>query len=75
MITKEFTEQMVKYMKSNRDTSLKEKCKKIGISVQSYYKACKRYNIDGKLGARLPKFDENQALYECFLGRFRYFRM
>ena len=62
MITKEFTEQMVKYMKSDRSVPLKEKCKKIGVSVQTYYKACKKYGFEGKISPKLPNFNKERAL-------------
>ena len=62
MITKEFTEQMVKCMKNKRGIPLKEKCKKKGVSSQTYYKACKRFGFEGKIGPRLPHFNKEQAL-------------
>ena len=62
MITKEVVEQMIKYMKKNRDISITEKCKKIGISAQGYYKAYKKYNLDGRIGARKSVFDAEKAL-------------
>ena len=62
MLTKEVVEQMIKYMKKNRDISITEKCKKLGISAQGYYKACKKYNLDGRIGARKSVFDVEKAL-------------
>ena len=62
MITKEFCEQMIKYMRSNSDLTLKTKCDKIGISVQAYYRACKRHKLDGKVGGRKTYFNVEEAL-------------
>ena len=62
MISKEFLEQLIQYMKDERTLTIKEKCKKIGISVQTYYKACKKYNLSGKIGPKMPNFDETRAL-------------
>ena len=62
IISKEFAEQMVKYMKNNRSLTLKEKCQKIGVSVQTYYKVCRKYGLDAKIGPKMPNFNEREAL-------------
>ena len=49
VMTKQVVEQMIKYMKKNRHLLITEKCKKLGISAQGYYKACRKYGLDGRI--------------------------
>ena len=62
MMTKEVVEKMIKYMNKNRHISITQKCKRIGISPQGYYKACRKYDLDGKIGVKKPRFDLKRAL-------------
>ena len=52
MPSREFVENLVEYMKNNRTQTLKENCKYLGISAQTYYQLCKKHNINGKIGQR-----------------------
>ena len=62
VMTKEFVEQMIKYMNKNRHVPLLDKCKKLGVSAQGYYKACRKYGLDGRIGVKKSKFDMAKAL-------------
>ena len=62
MVKKEVVEKMIKYMNKNRHIPITQKCKKLGITPQGYYKACKIYGLDGRIGVRQSKFDSARAL-------------
>ena len=62
MPSREFVENLVDYMKKNRSQTLKQNCKHLGISVQTYYKLCKKHSIDGKIGQKESFLDEETAL-------------
>ena len=61
-VTKEVVEQIIKYMKKDRCVSLVDKCKKIGITPKSYYAMCKKFDLDGKLGTRVPRMNATKIL-------------
>ena len=46
---KEFVIEMIAYMKDNRDMTIAEKCNALGVSVAGYYKACKRFGLNGNM--------------------------
>ena len=62
MPSKEFVEHLVEYMKKNRSQTLKQNCKHLGISAQTYYKLCKKHGIDGKIGQKESFLDEEATL-------------
>ena len=63
MSDKEFVEKLVAYMKADRSLTLKEKCKKFDITPQIYYGLCRKHNIDGKLGSRLGKHNQDKFMH------------
>ena len=62
MPSREFVEKIVDYMKNNRSQTLKQNCKHLGISAQTYYKLCKKHGIDGKIGQKESFLDEEAAM-------------
>ena len=62
MPTKEFVQEMVNYMKNKRHQTLKQNCKELGISTQTYYHLCKRHDINGKIGPKESFIDQEAAL-------------
>ena len=62
MPTKEFVQEMVNYMKDNSQQTLKQNCKELGISVQTYYHLCKRHDISGKIGPKESLINEEASL-------------
>ena len=62
MPSREFVEHLVEYMKKNRSQTLKQNCKHLGISAQTYYKLCKKHGIDGKIGQKESFLDEEATL-------------
>ena len=49
VMNKEFVMEMIAYMKDNRDMTIAEKCNSLGISVPGYYKACRRFGLNGNM--------------------------
>ena len=62
MPSREFVEHLIDYMKNNRSQTLKQNCKHLGISTQTYYKMCKKHGISGKIGQKESFLDEEAAL-------------
>ena len=62
MPSKEFVENLIDYMKNNRENTLKENCKYLGISAQTYYHFCRKHNLDGKIGQKKSFIDEKEAI-------------
>ena len=62
MPSKEFVEKLVTYMKENRSQTLKQNCKDLGISAQTYYLICKKHGIEGKIGPKTSFFNEAKTL-------------
>ena len=52
VLSKKFVTDMIEYMRDNRHMTIEEKCKTLGISVPGYYKACKRYGLNGKMNTK-----------------------
>ena len=63
MADREFVEKLAAYMKADRSLTLKEKCKKFGITSQIYYNLCRKHGIDGKLGSRLGKHNQHKFVH------------
>ena len=61
MLSKEFVETLIDYMKNNREQTLKENCKYLGISAQTYYQFCKKNDLDGRIGQKKSFINEEQA--------------
>ena len=62
MPSREFVENLVEYMKNSRSQTLKENCKYLGISAQTYYQLCKKHNVNGKIGQTESFINEEQAM-------------
>ena len=62
MPSREFVENLIDYMKNNREQTLKENCKYLGISAQTYYKFCKKHNLDGRIGQKESFINEGEAI-------------
>lgn len=43
------------YVKSEKGKSIKDKCALFNMRPTVYYKLCKKFGIDGKMGTRKPK--------------------
>ena len=61
MPSKEFVETLIDYMKNNREQTLKENCRYLGISAQTYYQFCKKHDLDGKIGQKNSFINEEQV--------------
>ena len=61
IMNKDFVMEMIAYMKDNRDMTVAEKCKALGISIPGYYKACKRHGLDGKIRQSRSQVDMDKA--------------
>ena len=46
-MSKKFVMDMIVYMRENSHLTVDEKCRTLGISVPGYYKACKKYGLNG----------------------------
>ena len=77
MSSPELVQNLVKYMKENRDETISQKCKKLGMTPTTYYNICRRHGIEGKIGQRkgmrynrkmsdvLSSFDEDLSIVKC----------
>ena len=61
VMNKDFVMEMITYMKDNRDMTVAEKCKALGISIPGYYKACRRFGLDGKIRQGRSQVDMDNA--------------
>ena len=61
VMNKDFVKEMITYMKENRELTIAEKCKALGISVPGYYKACRRFDLDGKIRQGRSRLDIENA--------------
>ena len=61
IMNKDFVMEMITYMKDNRDMTVAEKCKALGISIPGYYKACRRHGLDGKIRQSRSQVDMDKA--------------
>ena len=62
MSSRDFVEKLVAYLKENRSKTLKEKCKDLGLTAQTYYLICKRHRIDGRIGPKTSIHNEKETL-------------
>ena len=62
MTSKAFVESLVEYMKDNRHQTLKQNCKYLGISSQTYYQLCKKHGINGKIGQKASFINEEATM-------------
>ena len=60
MAEREFVEKLAHYMKTDRSINMVEKCQKFNITPQIYYRLCQKHGIDGRLGSRLGKHNQEQ---------------
>ena len=60
MLDREFVEKLAHYMKTDRSLNMAKKCEKFNITPQIYYRLCAKHGIDGRLGHRLDKHNQEQ---------------
>lgn len=46
---------IVDYVKSEKGKSMEDKCALFNMRPTVYYKLCRKYDIDGKMGTKKPK--------------------
>ena len=52
VMNREFVVDMIAYMKENREMTIAQKCKALGISVPGYYYACQRFGLNGSINPK-----------------------
>ena len=62
MSSRDFAEKLAAHMKTHRQKTLRQKCREIGISVQTSYAICRIHGVDSKIGPRTGARDEKEII-------------